>query len=141
MFRDILRDEHSDWTGNAPATEEAIRELLNWAVVDLPKDYIEFFRVTDGGDGEFACYPEYVRLWPAAKVIDFNEGYEIQKWLPGIIGIGDNGGCDFVAFDTTSGEPYPIKSFLFAPMELAQAMAVAPNFEDFIKSLKRKPSE
>jgi hypothetical protein len=137
-IRELVHDTAYDWQGNAPATKDAISDLKRWAPVDLPKDYLDFLRVTDGGEGEFSCYPGYVRVWPAATVIDFNEGYEIQKWLPEFIGIGDNGGCDFVAFDMRSGDPFPLKAFLFSSMDLAYAISVAENFSEFIQSLKRK---
>jgi len=44
---------------------------------------------------------------PQAAVSN-NDGYQVSEWVPGFIGLGDNGGLEMVGFDTRHGEPYPV---------------------------------
>jgi hypothetical protein len=116
------------WEGGPPADADVIQELADWSLGALPPEYLELLRLSDGGEGEFEGYPSYARLWPARTVIEYNQDYEVQRYLPGFIGFGDNGGPDLLLFDTRHGAPYPIVAVPFVPMELASAIDVAPDF-------------
>jgi hypothetical protein len=80
-------------------------------------------------------YPGYVRIWPAQTAIEYNREYEVQRWLPGFVGFGDNGGPDMVGFDTRRGEPYPVCAVPFAPMVWEDALGEVADFGAFIRLL------
>jgi hypothetical protein len=65
-------------------------------------------------------------------VIDYNDGYQVQEWVPGLIGFGDDGGSSFVAMDTRPGLPYPVVSVPFVPMEFTSIELLAKSFVEFI---------
>jgi hypothetical protein len=134
-LRSLLLGGDYQWEGNPPATPEDIAALEAAFPVPLPADYLALLRLSDGGEAGLSGYPTYVRLWPALKVIDHNEGYQVSHWLPGFIGFGDNGGPDMVGFDTRHGEPYPVCSVMFAPMEWEGAMGQVADFRAFISQL------
>ncbi|MBZ5488289.1 SMI1/KNR4 family protein [Halomonas aquamarina] len=128
----------ADWQGEPGADDAAIARLLEWAGVELPTDYLDFLRTSNGGEGEFDVYPEYLRLWPIDTVLSANEGYQIQTYLPGFIGIGDSGGSDVVAIDLRAEGAFTLQAFLFSSLALEEAMFVASSVEGLFKSVKRR---
>jgi hypothetical protein len=130
----ILGGSHQ-WHGNSPAAEADIAALVAASPAPLPPDYLALLRLSDGGDASLSGYPSYVRIWPARTAIEYNRDYQVQKWLPGFIGFGDNGGPDMVGFDTRRGEPYMVCAVPFAPMEWEAAIGQMPDFGAFIRQL------
>jgi hypothetical protein len=125
----------SAWDGNRPAAKPDITALVAWSPVPLPADYLALLRLSDGGHATRSEYPSYVRFWPARTVVEYNRDYEVQQWVPGLVGFGDDGGPVFVAFDTRRGPPYSIVAVPFAPMEFESAQVVAVDFAAFVAQL------
>ena len=127
------------WEANSPATEDAIAALVSACPVELPSEYLALLRLSDGGTASLSGYPSYVRIWPAQTAVEYNRDYEVERWLPGFVGFGDNGGPDMVGFDTRSSQPYRVCAIPFAPMEWEAAMGEVADFSAFIRQLL--PSE
>jgi hypothetical protein len=134
-LRSLLLSGRYKWEGNLPAKPEDIATLEAAFPVPLPTDYLSLLRLSDGGDAELSGYPCYVRIWFALKPVDFSDGYQVSRWLPGFIGLGDNCGPDMVGFDTRRGEPYSVCAIPFAPMEWSAAMGQITDFNAFIRQL------
>jgi hypothetical protein len=130
----VLGGEHQ-WVGNPPATPEAVADLVAWSPVRLPSEYLGLLRLSDGGHASLSGYPSYSRIWQARTAVEYNRDYEIQRWLPGFVGFGDDGGPVIVGFDTRRGPPYPVRAVPFSPMEWASAVDVAADFEAFIRRM------
>jgi SMI1 / KNR4 family (SUKH-1) len=137
-LRSLLLSGDYQWEGNPPATAEDIAALEAAFPVPLPTEYLSLLRFSDGGEAKLSGYPTYVRIWTALQSINFNDGYQVSHWLPGFIGFGDNGGPDMVGFDTREGEPYPVCSVPFAPIEWESAVGRISDFREFISQLKPK---
>ena len=134
-IRALLTDGKRQWEGKPAADEASIQKLLAWCQLSLPSDYLEMLRVNNGGHAFIEGYPEYVRFWSTETVIEYNVDYEIVTWLPGFIGFADNGGPDFLAFDTRTESPWKIYAIPFAPMEVESAIFVADDFYQLIHRL------
>jgi hypothetical protein len=67
-----------------------------------------------------------------------NEGYQVQEWVPGFVGVGDDGGEVIVGFDTRSNPPYPVLVVPFVPMEFESSECVASDFAEFMTKLIRR---
>jgi hypothetical protein len=128
-------DGGHQWQGNLPASKEDIAVLLAASPAQLPAEYLELLRLNDGGHASMSGYPGYVRIWPARTAVEYSQDYEVQRWLPGFIAFGDNGGPDMVGFDTRKGEPYTVCAVPFAPMEWEAAMGQLLDFGAFIRQL------
>lgn len=127
----VLGGEHQ-WDGNAPASPGDIADLVAWSPAPLPAEYLELLRLSNGGHASLAGYPSYSRIWPARTVVEYNRDYEVQRWVPGFVGFGDDGGPVLIGFDTRNGLPYPIRAVPFVPLEWASADDVAADFKEFI---------
>ena len=132
---ELLLSKCYQWDSRPAASEADIAALIEASRVPLPGDYLALLRLSNGGSAQISGYPNYVRIWPAKLAIENNKGYQVQKWLPGFIAFGDNGGPDMVGFDTRNGEPYPVCSIPFAPMEWEGAMGTVADFKTFIEQL------
>ena len=72
------------------ASEESIQSLLAHIGRSLPVDYIDLLRRMDGADGPFG--DGYLVLWSSSKVADANVSYDVEKYAPGMLLIGSDGG-------------------------------------------------
>lgn len=74
------------------STVDDIIALHNYfSGIDIPQEYIDF--ITQLTEAEILILDEsYVRIWSAIGCIEMNSAYNIQKYIPGSIAIGDDEG-------------------------------------------------
>ena len=80
---------------NAPYDGDVI-EKINEVV--LPKDYVEFMKKHNGGEGDIG--EAWLVLYPMEELQEVNDDYEIEKYLPDHIIIGSDGGGELYGIDT-----------------------------------------
>jgi hypothetical protein len=73
--------------GNAPASKEELFIFINTTGLTLPIVYQELLLVTNG-----LTTPSGVVLYGTEDVIERNETWEVAKYAPGFIAIGDDSG-------------------------------------------------
>ena len=83
---------------NTPASQIAITDFEKYSNFKLPKDYVEFLKETNGGEG-FVGENSYVIFWPLEKLLEYNKAYNVQEYAPGLFLIGSDGGGEAYAFD------------------------------------------
>jgi hypothetical protein len=133
-----LHDGLPGWTIRPPgATPVAIQGLSSGSPIQLPSEYLELLRFSNGGEGELAVAPGWFLFWPAEDVIEFNRGYNLSEYLPGFFGFGSNGGGELLAFDTRNGEPLAVVMVPFIPLDPSEAVIIAPDFSTFIRAIGR----
>ena len=93
------------WYAAAPAGEEEIARLRGATPIVLPQHYLDFLRMSNGGEGEIRG--RYVSLWQAEEVMSLNEAYGILRYLPGALAIGTDGGDYAYIFDGRREELMP----------------------------------
>lgn len=125
----------AEFTCNPGAPESSIEQLQRLYAA-LPGDYIEWLRQTNGGEG-FAG-ENYLILWRAEELEDFNREYEVGEYAPGLILIGSTGGGEAYAFDTRE-TGWPVVRVPFIGMSLKYAIRVGGTFSDFLASLATNP--
>ncbi len=64
---------------------------------ELPEDFRGFLSKYVGHETQIG--PESFKLWNKKDLISLNEGYQILENLPRTLGIGDNGGGDFIGIE------------------------------------------
>ena len=115
-----------------PADPSVVDGLSSRLGVALPRDYLDFLRQHNGGEGFVGGH--YIVFWKAEELADFNREYEVGKYAPGILLFGSNGGGEGYGFDTRSAA-MPIVRVPFIGMELCQAIPVARDFPDLFVQL------
>lgn len=99
---------------------------------NLPESYIEFLKKHNGAIGDLPVQPFYFQLWQIDELVKYNQGYEIQLYLPNYCGIGGNGGGEFFAFNMETQKIFTIP---FIPMKETDAILVAESFDEFEKMM------
>jgi len=115
-----------------PADSSFIEELSSRLSVTLTSDYLDFLRQHNGGEGFIG--DNYIVLWKAEELADFNREYEVEKYAPGILLFGSDGGGDGYGFDTTSAS-MEIVRIPFIGMDRRYAIPVATSFPDLFEKL------
>ena len=72
-----------------------ITEQINQ--VALPKDYVDFMRKHNGGEGNIG--ETWLVLYPLEELQEINDDYETKCFLPNHIIIGSDGGGEFYGID------------------------------------------
>jgi hypothetical protein len=110
--------------GNPPASESEIADFEKESGIRLPDDYSEFLRRNNGGSGFVGA--NYVD-WGIDKLIEYNRGYSVDEYAPGLLLFGSDGGGEALAFDRRYPQ-WPIVSVSFIPLNITEAVAVALSF-------------
>lgn len=134
---EILSDSTARWTRRPPATNEALQALTANCDFELPEEYLSFLRYSNGGEGSLCIEPWYFQLCSAEEVIAYNQGYNVEEFLPGWLAIGSNGGGDMLAICKRDGSPCPVYMVPFIPMAESDAVQIAHDFEMFVMALGR----
>ena len=132
-----LEDEDifSNFRGNPPAGAVNIEEFEEDSGVRLPKDYINFLRRSDGGEG-FIGPNAYVIFWRLSELEEMNKAYQVGEYAPSLFIFGSDGGGEAFAFDARTPEK-PIVSVPFVGMELDLARHMGATFNEFLAHLAR----
>ncbi|WP_426303948.1 SMI1/KNR4 family protein [Acidovorax facilis] len=123
------------FAGNNGATAGVIAKseiALQWP---LPVDYKDFLKNTNGGEGFVG--ENYLILWTAEELAQFNNEYQVKDYAPGLVLFGSDGGGEGYAFDTRT-IPAPIVRVPFIGMDLAYIRPMADSFSEFLNKLAEK---
>lgn len=75
----------------SPATSKEIEQLQMFSSINIPLDFIELVGLAT--EIEIKVNNEmYIRFWGPLGCIEMNEAYEVQKYLPNSLAIGDDEG-------------------------------------------------
>jgi hypothetical protein len=115
-----------------PTDPGVVEELSSSLGVALPSDYLDFLRHHNGGEGFIG--DNYIVFWKAEDLADFNREYEVEKYAPGILLFGSDGGGEGYGFDAQS-VAMPIVRVPFIGMERRYATPVAKDIPDLFAKL------
>jgi len=120
------------------ATEAAITAAQRDLGRQLPDDYLDFMRTSNGGSGFIGdCF---LALWRIEDVKPWSDGYQEgapeRRWLF----FGSNGGGEGFAFDLRSANG-PIVEVPFVTLDPADALFCADSFAGFMKRPTGLPRE
>jgi len=114
----------------SPSKEEEIKELQDFSTIDVPTDYIEI--IQQASDIEFNINNQmYIRIWGALGCIEMNEAYEVQKYLPNSLAIGDDEGGGVLIY-LQGKDGFGIYYNRFADLDIEEAVKVAPTLTELL---------
>ncbi|MER9756695.1 SMI1/KNR4 family protein [Mesorhizobium sp. M0166] len=116
-----------------PPAESAVVDGLSARLgVALPKDYIDFLKEHNGGEGFIG--DNYIIFFKAEELADFNREYEAEIYAPGILLFASNGGGEGYGFDTEDAA-MPIVRIPFIGMDRQSAETIACHLADLFARL------
>lgn len=126
----------NEMTLNAPFLGDVLAVFRSDFSFYPPTDYAEFLTYANGGEGSVGRN-SYLVLWKLEDLQSFNDGYQVNRFAPGIVLVGSDGGDVAYAFDT---RPNPI-SFCRVPfigMDLSEVEPLGMSFLEFLESLRNQ---
>jgi hypothetical protein len=122
-----------EFVQNAGASDTAISECEKQLGRPLPKDYLGFMMISNGGEG-FVGANSYLRLWKIEELLAMNDGYETAIHLPDCLLFGTDGGDEAFAFDLRTSQTR-IVQLPFLDMYWESAWLLSDSFNGFLLRL------
>lgn len=114
----------------ASTVDDIIALHNNFSGIDIPQEYIDF--ITQLAEVEILIFDEsYVRIWSAIGCIEMNSAYNIQKYIPGSIAIGDDEGGK-VVFYANGKEGFGLYKVGFGDLDINSAEWISPSLVSFL---------
>lgn len=121
-----------EFNRNPGASLDVIREFELTMNFSLPSDYVEFLKVSNGGEGFIG--ESYVMLWPIESLVELNEGYEVADYAPDLLIIGSNGGGEALVYRRDSAPP-TIGMIPFVGFDIEHLEIIDSDFVSFLRYL------
>ena len=137
LFQFLLASDICDNWGRSPgATIEEVTHLSEGCRFALPSDYLNFLLFSNGTDAPLPILPYGCNLFSAEEVLEANQDYELEKYLPGYFAIGTSGGGELLVFDY-SAIPWRVCSVPAIGLSEANVLVVAQSFLDLLHLIGR----
>ena len=131
---EILKQPNRNWSGNPPASEENVLQLVQSCKVKLPDEYLALLRFSNGGEGDLALPPLLFVLFDVEEVLEMLKDSFYREEFPDFLFFGGNGGLEKIAFNLRNGEPYPI--VMIDPIAGSEsAVEIALDMAQFIEAI------
>lgn len=116
-----------------PAPETEIEELKNSVKIELPQEFLDLLRFSNGGEGNIALPPLIFKLDAIQEIINLQNDEFYREEFPDCFFFGGNGGLEIIAFDLRK-KPYSV--VMIDPISGEEsAIEIAPNITEFIKAI------
>ena len=119
------------------ASEEQLLRLQSDLGIELPADYLDALRFSNGAEGDLGGTEFWLQLWPACEVLTAIEGYRIRETAPGLVPIATDGGGTLFGIDARSRDPQRMDYVQFDPVNLGwgQEEFRCTTFTDFLEHI------
>jgi hypothetical protein len=111
-------------------TSREIQALETTLKIKFPKDFVDFFLMSNGCDGMVG--KNYLSIWPLDQILPLNDAYVVREFAPGLILFGSDGGEMAYGFDTRNDQ---IVEVPFIGMSLDDVKPIGTTFEELLKYL------
>lgn len=122
----------------AGASEEVVQSAIASLPVELPGDYFDFMRRSNGAEGSLAG--TYLQLWPLETLVRRNALYAVDEFAPGLVLIGsDGGGTAYALMRTPEGVVFVEVPFI--GMALDAVRVRGDSFAEFVEGIGRSEAQ
>jgi hypothetical protein len=130
----IVHDASAAWQRQPPAEESEIEQLIRTSPVQLPEDYLDFLRLSNGGSGPLEISPLWFYIWGAREVVQNNMAYEREIFYPDLYLFG---ACDgnLFGFNLLSRFPWRLIAIDFLDSKRECVDDLGTDFMQFARSL------
>lgn len=115
---------------------QVIRDVEKQVTIDFPQDYTEFMLRFNGGEGDVGNNA-YLILWPVETILERNEDLMSDRFTPGVVLFGSNGGHRMYGFRSSGGSTQVVEVDKF-DTNVDNAIEVGRSLEDLLIYLQDK---
>ena len=116
-----------------PATDAAIIKCVEYLGGDLPEDYEQFLRMSDGGEGSVGS--SYAAIWDVENLIAGNTRLNVREYNPDLVVFGSEGGEGAFCFDKRT-KPWKVVMVPFIGLSWDDAVPMGNSFSEFLQRLR-----
>ena len=127
---DILK--RYNWPVQSGQADKLIKDIESMVGFSPPTDYILFLNNYTGYESHIGV--EFIKLWGIDEVIEMNTSYGITN-LSNTLGIGSDGGSEFIAIEITDLQEYRVVLSPFIDLDKSYNVEVGTSFTDFLVRL------
>ncbi len=131
-----LRGLLANFNGRPGASDAVIAETEKQLGLSLPKEYVAFTKLMNGGEGFIGR--GYAILWGLEDLAAVNQEYEFAKHVPRFLGFGSNGGGEAFGFDTRL-QRWAVVQVPFVGLNWNDARPMGESFNEFLAHLNEIP--
>jgi hypothetical protein len=118
---------------NPGAPDAALSAAVRDLKVELPHDYREFLRASNGGEGFVG--QNYIALWRAEELKTLNDGYDVGQFAPGLLLFGSDGGGEAYAFDTRANPWVVVQTPFIGMGDPSLTIPLGRSFTEFLHNI------
>lgn len=111
-----------------------IEQIEQTVQFKIPEDYKIYLQNYSGFESTIGN--EFVRLWDLDELIEANKDYGIFEQLPNTLGIGGNGGGEFIALELLENDYHRIVLSPFIDLDKGYHIEIGTSFSDFLLRLQ-----
>jgi len=115
------------------ATDAAIAEGERQLSLKFSAEYVDFLRLSNGGEGFFG-ENAYLVLWRVEDLASMNGSYEVPAQAPGLLIFGSDGAGEAYGFDTRTSK-WTVVRVPFVGMAWSEAKPIGESFRAFLDRL------
>jgi hypothetical protein len=98
-IRALLDELGPSWISHdPPASETDVAKACAGVRFNLPEEYLDLLRFTNGAEATLSIDPWWFQLWSSDEAGRHNLGYQVQRWHPEYFAFGSSGGGVLFAF-------------------------------------------
>lgn len=122
----VFRIDASDFA----SSENAIQNLMKFSQINVPIEFIEI--ISELTEVEISVNNEmYIRIWGAENCIEMNEAYNIQKYIPNSLAIGDDEGGNALIY-ANGPRGYGLYLISFNDLEVEEMKFISSSLFDLL---------
>lgn len=115
---------------NAPADIERLHTIEREWKITFPKQYVDFMKLHDGGEGPIGEYG-YLAIWDIEELVWFNQSDEVRK-VSGLIYFASDRGGTYFAFDMQNSSMRIVELYRDT-VHFSETKVIADSLEVFIE--------
>lgn len=122
--------EKYNWPRRTKSSNTSFEKIEKVIGFKISSDYKSFLQLFCGNERLICC--EFVCLWDIDEIIKANIDYGIIENLTNTIGIGTNGGGEFIGIEKTSEKEYRIVLSPLIGLDEKDHINIGSSFSDFL---------
>jgi len=136
-MNNLLHKIEATWDRAEGASPEDIGDTERTLKVRFPADYCTFVEWSNGGHGLIG--KTRLALWELDELEQLNSDYQISSYLPGVFGIGTDGGGECYALDFRKSRDMPaLIQVPLGDLRKESITALAPSFLKWLEDLLKE---
>jgi hypothetical protein len=118
----------------SPASPSELQRLISASPVDLPTEYLDLLRYSNGGGGGLALPPLLFYPYESAYVVELLRDRPFDDLHDQFFIFGSNGGLELIALDLRGKLPFPV--VMIDPIAGEDsAVEIAPNMGQLVEAI------